>query len=220
MRSAYDVDMVFSIDADPVRVRWYVAKDLQPWAPDGNLFVSSNWVNRETDAGDLGEQPTSKPWFSGKDTKDYPVATGDPCGIDDDLVVGLDAGETTGPWSLDGKLGCCSCACDSYPCTLHATITSLSGCEGFEQTFDLVSDGTTPCMWIGGGPDFDGSFFFSLQEALLVWTPFIDCTTPFTSFTLVTQQDAPLLLVYDADSAGCCCSGLPCTGTWRITITQ
>ena len=219
LRSAYEVDMLFDATADPVKCQWYVAKDGQPWAVDGNLFASHNWSNRDQVAGELGEQPGSLPWKNGKDFREYPIQGGDPCSMDPLLQAGFAPGGEVGPWT-EGKLDCCTCVCDGYPCVLTATITSISGCDDFEQTFELVSDGTSPCFWVGGGPDFDGSFFFSLGKAGSVYTPFIDCTTPFTAFTLVTQQDSPLLLVYDADGAGCCCSGMPCTGTWRITISQ
>jgi hypothetical protein len=212
--------MVFRTGDDAVPVRWYRAEEGALWAPDGNVFTSHNWSSRDSEAGDLGEQPGTRPWRPGANEKGYRGDVED-CIDPTWFVGGIPAGETTGPWDdTTGKLECCTCVCDDLPCTLHATITSLSGCDGFAQSFDLLSDGTSPCLWIGGGPDFDGSFFFSLSKTGSVYTPFIDCTTPLTSFSLVTQQDSPLLLVYDADAAGCCCSSLPCTGTWRITITQ
>ena len=219
VRSCYRVPMVFAAEGDPapVAVRWYFADDSQAWLPDGNQFCSDNWVSRESVAGEIGEQPGARPWVNGADPRRYPVQTGDPCLLDPKFVAGLDEGELTGPWDSGGKLGCCTCACDGYPCDLAATITSLSGCSGFEGTFSLALSSSSPCIWTGTIAFWGGTAIFTLAESSGVFAMAVDCVTPLSTFTLVTQQDSPLLLVFDADDASLCCD-FAGFGTWRITI--
>jgi hypothetical protein len=145
IRSAYDVDMVFEVGADPVRVRWYFPDDAQPFMPPGNVFVSDNWVSRESVAGEIGEQPGTRPWSNGKNEKLYPVQTVDGCGTDAAFLGGLSGGQTTGPWT-GNVLGCCSlvpscCGGDDIPMSLGLTIVDVTGfCGCVAGTYSLTWD--------------------------------------------------------------------------------
>lgn len=146
--------MLFESASDPVPVRWYKAKAGQPWAPDANLYVSGNWTAKDLTAGELGEQPGSRPWRNGADTKDYPVQTGDPCDMDPLLQTGLTGPETTGPW-VEDKLECCtpgSTCCDrsDIPSTLLMRLSPPvlgCGCVTPLQSFNIYK--TTGCTWEG-----------------------------------------------------------------------
>ena len=135
--------------------------------PPGNKFVSSNWVDRECVAGELGEQPGGKPWRDGSDPKGYPIQTGDGCLIDDYFVDGLPAGETTGPWDAQGKLDCCTnplppprtevdCGGGNFVCpgaggvptVLSATMTSLGSCPEFNDVAVEMLE-VSPGRWEG-----------------------------------------------------------------------
>jgi len=151
LRSGYTVPMLFDTTADPVIVEWYKAKDGQPWAPNYNRFVSDNWINRESAAGELGEQPGPRPWANGKDTQDYPVQTDDPCSMDDLLVNGLPPGGTTGPWT-DGKLECCSSTCcPSITDDLSLTFPAGGGCPCAEGNTIVLSWDAMENSWVGTG---------------------------------------------------------------------
>lgn len=146
--------MLFDVTGVGHKVRWYRSKDGQPWAPDGNQFVSANWINRDADAGDLGEQPGTRPWKNGKDFRDYPVQTADPCTMDPLLVAGFSSGEEIGPWE-GGKLLCCSgvVCCDRIDIPTSLTIRldpPASGCACVTplQSFTLTRTPDT-CTWSG-----------------------------------------------------------------------
>lgn len=149
MRSAYETTMLFEEGGAPFPVRWYRADMAQPWAPDGNLFVSSNWVNRDLVGGELGEQPGGKPWRNGADFRGYPVQTGDPCLLDVLLQTGLSTGETTGPWS-EGRLICCNGCCPDKGVSLFARVSPGSGCPCLDNT-------EVELTWSAGSNSWKGS---------------------------------------------------------------
>jgi hypothetical protein len=219
MRSAYEVDMLFDPTGTGHRIRWYRADPSQPWAPDGNQFVSTNWINRDRTAGELGEQPGTMPWKNGKDFRNYPVQTGDPCSIDTLLTTGFTTpGEEVGPWT-DGKLDCCSGPfdCTTLPSTLHVQIDDLSGCGGIVGSFDITS--VASCVWQGGTP------LFTLGYSMGAWFRFLNCTGGDPTWTQVSFTTGPLNLVFDVlDTTGgmtpALCCGVSGLDTFRVTITE
>lgn len=218
LRSAYETEMVFSEGGTPVSVKWYRAKEGQPWVPAGNLFVSRNWVPPDDYASELGEQPNAaRGWSNGKDLKDYPIQGGDPCSIDGYLTAGLTSGDTTGPWS-GGVLGCCSDVdCNAYADPLFADIVSLSGCSSLAQTVQL--DLVAPCVWQGTAVTTLGSALMTVGYSMGAWFRSLDCFTGDPTWTLVSQQNVPLEVVWDVlDTAVCC--GFSGTDTFRVTLHE
>jgi len=212
--------MVFGIGGTPVRVRWYKADPAAAWAPEGNQFVSGNWVGRDLVAGELGEQPGAKPWRNGAAPRVYPVPTTDACLIDDALVNGLTTGEETGPWGSNGDLLCCSAApfdCLDLPSTLNVSITDLSGCGSLVGSFTITE--VADCVWQGGTP------LFTLGYAFGAWFRSLACGGGDPTWTQVAFSWAPLNLVFDVlDQDGganptLCCSGTG-TATFRVTVTE
>lgn len=211
--------MLFDVTADPVKVRWYFADPAQPWAPDGNLFVSSNWSNRERYAGELGEQPGPMPWKNGKDFRGYPIQTGDPCSMDTLLQNGFSPGGTVGPWT-NGKLDCCSGAafdCTAVASTLHVEITSISGCSGLAQTFDIAL--VAPCVWQGTATTWLGDALFTLGYSMGAWFRSLDCFVGDPTWTQTAFTWPPLNLEFDVlDTADCCSfSG---TDTFHVRVYE
>ena len=217
LRSCYTVPMLFDVTGSPINVVWYFVPPGTNFAPKGNQFVSGNWVSREVEAGDLGEQPGPRPWRNGSNPVNYPPPSGDPCSLDVKLQNGLDPGETTGPWT-GRKLDCCSTPfdCLTLPSTLHVEITDLSGCGGIVGGFDIFT--VAACVWQGGTP------LFTLGYSMGAWFRFLNCSGGDPTWTQVSFSESPFELVFDvvdetggALPAGCCSmSGLD---RFRVTIT-
>lgn len=218
IRSGYTTDMVFESGGSRKSVTWYFSKVGQPWAPDGNKFVSLNWDGPDKSPSDLGEQDGARPWSNGKDVKNYPLQLGDPCSIDADLVLGLTPGNTTGPWSPEGKLACCNDVdCTSYADPLFADIVSLSGCSSLAQTVQL--DLVAPCVWQGTATTTLGSALMTVGFSMGTWFRSLDCFTGDPTWTLVSQVNVPLQVVWDVlDTAVCC--GFSGTDTFRVTLHE
>jgi len=219
MRSAYETTMLFDASGVPQKVRWYRPDPAQPWAPDGNLFVSGNWIARDLVDGELGEQTGAKPWKNGADFRAYPIQTGDPCSIDPLLQAGFSPGGTLGPWT-DGKLDCCTVApfdCLTLPATLHVEITSLSGCSGLAQTFDVST--VAPCVWQGTATTWLGNALFTLGYSMGAWFRSLDCFTGDPTWTQTAFSWGPLNLEFYVTDTTACCS-FAGTDTFHVRIFE
>jgi len=213
--------MIFEVGGGPVAVRWYRAAEDQIFAPEGNLFVSGNWVNRDLVVGELGEQPGSKPWANGADPHGYPLQAGDPCVLDAWLQSGLPIGETTGPWTSENKLECCDgvCDCHNLADNLQAEFTNVSGCSFLEGTIALARAGGN-CVWLGEVETWLGTAAVTLtfDEGLQEWTLNVDCFTGDSSDDVSDNSCPPVDLTFTvADSTACCSFGGGDSFTVRVT---
>jgi hypothetical protein len=210
MRSAYEVKMLFDLAGVGQKVRWYVADDLQPWAPDGNQFVSTNWINRDRTAGELGEQPGPMTWKNGKDFRIYPTFTSDGCGMDTLLENGFSPGGQVGPWT-DGKLDCCTspmipscCGGSDVPASLSLTISDTGGaCSCLAGTYALTWD-----------PAFTAGFAFQPGA----WTcPVTVCSGTVCTLCLFCNPTVPGYVLGIPDAPGGSFGALyspPCPPPW------
>jgi len=156
LRSAYTSHMIFRTGDAPVEVRWFKAKPGAGVFPYPHNFGSTNWQERDYQAGDIGEQDVIEPWVtplvSSRGSPGYPCTT-DPTW----WLTGIPVGQQAPPVDSDGVPLCCSdqipCRCggDVLPSTLTATFPS-GGCvflAGVTVTLNKQSSG---CVWYGSGP--------------------------------------------------------------------
>jgi hypothetical protein len=166
LRSAYRTTMIFRVGDDPVPIQWYRcdpgAKPFKHWT----VYASSNWISRDTIAGELGEQPGPKPWDSGVKPANGGSGNADAviCGNvhPDWYLTGIPVGESTGPFEPSGLPTCCVTPPKCCGCRMPATI-SLSlfafGCvciPGSPVTANRVG-GPESCLWETDPIDCDGA---------------------------------------------------------------
>jgi len=152
VRSCYRTDMVFRAGDDPVPVEWHFVKPGAGLFPGWNAFTSANWDSRQLFAGDLGEQPGSKPWRRGNQlpygSSTYNCFTQLPW-----FDTGIPSGEHTGPVNPDGSLACCeptdqSC-CPGLGSSVTLTIPPGDGCPCLDGQ-SCVLNKTAFNKWQGG----------------------------------------------------------------------
>lgn len=103
--------MIVREDDPAILVQWYFADPEANTLDFDSPFRSANWVNRYAEAGELGEQPGSRPWRDGKKPKNG--YKGDQNSLDciksheDWFTDGLPEGEENGPFNEDGVPLCC-----------------------------------------------------------------------------------------------------------------
>jgi len=211
--------MIFEPGGDPVEVQWYFADDPQPWLPQGNQFVSANWVSRDTEAGDLGEQPGPRVWANGADVKGYPVQVGDGCVLDADFVTGLSPGDTTGPWDSQSKLACCVESCFNVPDNLTVTLTDTGSCAVATGSFGISRFSMAdPCHWIGNVTMF-GVVSLSLFWDSPGWRMVINCvSSPITATASGAIGDYGTLVFHFTETTEFCC-GPAGPGTFDVAVT-
>jgi hypothetical protein len=142
-------------EGDPaILVDWFKADDDAKCFPNLSSFRSANWVNRWTDAGDLGEQPGVRTWRK----KDKPSNGG--TGDDDALACanshlewwenGLGSGDDSGPYDDDLLPTCCGPQQTCCECDLSAGMElslDVPACSCLHlQTFSLTRRSGT-CIW-------------------------------------------------------------------------
>jgi len=218
MRSGYDVDMLFNVDDDPVRVRWFKTLESAEWMPEGNVFASDNWNDRDSEGGDLGEQPGLRPWKNGANTKGYKgdVTTCiDPTWFND----GIPTGETTGDWdTTTTKLSCCEGQfCESLEDDLQLEIVNLAGCSTLSQIITLSRIGL--CTWQGTLVTDLGLATTTVEFLAPDWTISIDCFAGTDSAATSTFDESPFKVEWDLSDPGFCCT-FSGTDTFHAILTS
>jgi len=134
LRSAYTTYMVFRPGDPPVQVRWYFTPPGAKAFPGFHAFASTNWMNRNSDVGDLGEQPGVKPWVNGASFQ--PVVGTNlsaSCMNLNWFRNGLGPSDVSGPYDAQGVPICCTpvppipttpCGGCSIPLSLKVTCYS------------------------------------------------------------------------------------------------
>jgi len=173
LRSCYKVKMVFRTGDAPVEVQWYWADNDAKCFPGFSRFASANWINRDVNTGDLGEQPGFRTWVDGKKPPRGYIgdqASGDCAKARASWWTdGIPVSESVGPFNPQGVPLCCinppCCGCN-LPATLQASISGF-GCACIPaSTITFTRVGST-CIWQSPTFDCSGSdlrFTIEVQE--------------------------------------------------------
>lgn len=154
LRSGYTVPMLFNVDGDPQNVQWYKCDPEALAFPGYHAFPSANWSNRDSDLGELGEQPGGRPWVR---HSPGPAARGNGSVSGASCVVmhptwwtdGLPVGDTMGPRNANGLPDCCIGSCiDTDFDILSAEIIDLNGCSNLGQPSALERIDPSVCKWL------------------------------------------------------------------------
>lgn len=154
--------MVFREGDSPLRVKWFFADENAAAFPGWHSFGSANWVNRECEAGAIGEQPGTRTWRNG--SKPTNGGTGNLFAVQcasqvnpSWWITGIPAGEESGPYETNGLPTCCV---DGPPVEQPCTDCSAAPAADMSVSF------TCP-----GCPDLDGtSWLLAWDGGLGNWT--------------------------------------------------
>lgn len=147
LRSAYSSYMIFRTGDPPVKVTWQRAAPGAALFPTAHNFYSSNWNERQYQAGDIGEQAIVDAWLP-------PDPPGRPGKANNCMIppswwqTGIPAGQLAPPVDSNGVPLCCStmppysCQGNPMPSTLTATFpgTSCSLLAGVSVTLSQLSN--------------------------------------------------------------------------------
>jgi len=165
LRSCYSCEMVFREGDQPIPVDWYFVDDNAQAFPGFHSFGSANWVNRQSEAGALGEQPGPRPWRDG--SKPINAGTGNTfalqCASNVDPEwwrTGIPSGEESGPYNAEGLPECCVTGppsnlpcedCGAVPDVDMALTFSCPGCPDLDATSWLLTFNAFPGNWTANG---------------------------------------------------------------------
>jgi len=177
LRSCYSTTMVFRTGDTPIAVQWYFADEGAQPHPLMHSFGSTNWVNRRSEAGAIGEQPGSKPWRDGSKPENGGTGQGyaAACALTNPAYwqTGIPPGVETGPYNEQGLPVCCvsgppmppieQCGCTTgqlLKLTIHAPANSCIDGQEFTLSWKEV-DGE----WnnFGEEPQVCGDCFLELR---------------------------------------------------------
>jgi hypothetical protein len=169
LRSCYQCEMVFREGDSPIPVKWYFASPDAYAFPGWHSFPSANWRNRQTTAGELGEQPGTRTWLNGAPPPNGGTGnlfalqcTG---GVDPEWFKdGIPSGEESGPYNANGLPECCvtgppppeqPCTdCGSVPDVDMSLLFECPGCPDLDGTSWLLTWNAGLSNWTINGQQF------------------------------------------------------------------
>jgi len=165
LRSCYQCNMVFRDGDSPIPVKWYFASPDANAFPGWHKFGSANWVNRETSAGALGEQPGTRAWRDGSPPVN--AGTGNTFAVQCASQVnpswwteGIPSGEESGPYNANGLPECCVTGppveqpcddCGAVPDVDMLVSFTCPGCPDLDGTSWLLAWAAFPGNWTANG---------------------------------------------------------------------
>jgi len=168
-RSCYSCEMIFREGDPPVPVDWYFAEPDAQAFPGFHSFGSTNWVNRKSEAGALGEQPGPKPWRDG--SRPVNAGQGDTYALQCAGNVhptwwryGIPPDEESGPYNAEGLPECCVTGppppdvpcpdCSAVPAVDMSLSFTCPGCPDLDGTSWLLTWNAGPGNWTINGQQF------------------------------------------------------------------
>lgn len=208
LRSCYRTTMVFRIGDAPVEVTWKWAKEGAQRFPGDHSFGSTNWVERVSDAGDLGEQPGDKPWSNGSGVHGDGASLGT-CTDANMFISGIPDGELAPEVDSEGWPLCCSAEppfdCLALSDTLTLTLAGTSDCSNIDQAVTLTRIPGL-CVWVGAAGTWLGTAGIAVTYTEPDWFLAIDCFAAGPTITFVSASYDPLLVIWEVLDTGACCS--------------